>query len=150
MGANMAVPTLVHAGYNPQLDGTVTQERKMLATTRNQVRSLEAMQTELQESPGVPPKFPSRIKTQLIQVQTRLADALIVLKYTQAKLLAKAQGVPRAGACIATQKQIFPKVTLIIDSLCEQEVTEERPGPNKLFATPETGCNESTSSARPP
>lgn len=142
IGANMAVPTLVHAGYNPQLDGVVAQQRKSLASTRNQVHSLEAMQSELQPVPGVIPSFPLRAKTQLTQVQARLADALVVLKNTQAQLLAKAAGADRAGACIVTQKQIFPKVTLVIDSLCEQEVAEERHGPNKLFANPETVCNE--------
>jgi uncharacterized protein (DUF342 family) len=148
MGASMAVPTLVHAGYNPQLDGAVAQQRKVLAATRNRVHSLEAMQTELQGVPGVPPRFPSQTKTQLTQVQARLADALVVLKNTQAQLLAKAQGVERAGACIVTQKQIFPKVTLVVDSLCEQEVIEERPGPHRLFANAETGCNEPARKAK--
>ncbi len=134
IGANMAVPTLVHAGYNPDLDGAIAEPRKRLAVSRVLVRSLESMQTDLLGRPGFTPRYPSQTKTQLTQVHARLTDALIVLRNAQGQVQARSQGVPLAGASITAQKRIFPKVTLVVDSLCEEEITEERMGPAKLIA----------------
>ena len=67
-------------------------------------------------------------------MQARLADTRIVLKNAQAALSAQVRGMPLAGATIATQKQIFPKVTVVLDSVCEEEIAEEIPGPVKLMA----------------
>jgi uncharacterized protein (DUF342 family) len=138
IGASMSVPTLVHAGFQPGLDGVVEKPRQELATTRRTLRSLESMVTCMQRSNLCGTSFPSQRKTQLTQMQTRLADARIVLKNLQTALAAQVQGLPLTGAHITTQRQIFPKVTMVIDSVCEQEVAEDLPGPVNLVANPET------------
>jgi hypothetical protein len=42
--------------------------------------------------------------------------------------------MPLAGATIASAKQVFSKVTLVIDSICEEEITTEIMGPVRLMA----------------
>jgi len=137
IGASMSVPTVVHAGYNPGLDGTLEKLRKELATAKTTVRSLDSMVTCMQRSNLCGTKFPSQRKTQQIQMQGRLADTRIVLKNAQTALAAQVHGLPLTGATIATQKQIFPKVTVILDSVCEEEIAEEIPGPTKLAVNAE-------------
>jgi hypothetical protein len=86
------------------------------------------------EKPGFASRFPGQRKTQVIQLQTRLADARMVAKRAHTYLVGKAHGCAPTGAAIVIGKQVFPKVTLVIDSVCEEEIAIELMGPVRLKA----------------
>jgi hypothetical protein len=134
VGAEMCVPTIVHAGYQAGLDAQVEKVRKNLAHALTLVKNLESALARCAEQPGVVNRYPSQRKTQLIQFQTRLGDARVVAKRSQAELSAqmKMTGAALVGATIASAKQVFPKVTLVIDSVGEEEVATEMTGPVRL------------------
>jgi hypothetical protein len=68
----------------------------------------------------------------MIQFQTRLGDARLVAKRELASLSSQMRGASLVGATISSAKQVFPKVTLVIDSVCEEEVSDEIAGPVRL------------------
>lgn len=129
LGAEMCVPTTVHAGYQGGLDLQVEKARQNLAHALALVKNLESALARCAEQPGVTSRYPSQRKTQMIQFQSRLADARALAKRTQAELVAQLRGAALTGATIASAKQVFPKVTLVIDSVAEEEVTVEIAGP---------------------
>jgi uncharacterized protein (DUF342 family) len=132
LGAEMCVPTIVHAGHQPALDTRVERARKALAHARALVSNLESALSRLVEQPGVSARFPSQRKTQVIQLQTRLVDARMAEKRAKTELRGYLDGNALAGASIASTKPIYPKVRLIIDSACEEEVMTEIAGPVRL------------------
>lgn len=132
LGAEMCVPTLIHAGYQAALDVRVETARKTLAHARTLVKNLESALGRIVEQPGVSVRFPSQRKTQVIQLQTRLGDARLAAKRAQAELRAQVQDAALVGAGIASSKRIFPKVTLVLDSVCEEEVTTDLAGPVRV------------------
>jgi uncharacterized protein (DUF342 family) len=132
VGAEMCVPTTVHAGYQAGLDAQVEKTRAGLARTLALVKNLESALARCVEQPGVSSRFPSQRKTQTIQFQSRLHDARVVAKRSLAELSAQMGRATLAGASIASAKQVFPKVTLVLDSICEEEVVDELAGPIRL------------------
>jgi len=132
LGAEMCVASTVHAGYQPALDAQVEKPRKTFAEARALVRNLESALARIAEQPGMSARFPSQRKTQMIQLQSRLGDARLAAKRAQADLLSQVQGAALVGATIASAKQVFPKVVLVIDSVCEEETTTELMGPVRL------------------
>lgn len=132
LGAAMCVPTVVHAGYQAGLDARVEKVRGALAQARTLVKNLESALARCVEQPGVSMRFPSQRKTQVIQFQTRLCDARLVVKRSQAELSAQMERVLLVGATIFSAKQIFPKVTVVLDSLAEEEIVDELAGPIQL------------------
>lgn len=134
LGAAMCVPTVVHAGYNAGTDGQVDKARASVAHARALVGNLESMLADCADKPGFAGRFPGQRKTQVIQLQTRLADARMVAKRAHTELAGKAQGCAPTGAAVVVGKQIFPKVTLVIDSVCEEEIAIEVMGPVRLKA----------------
>jgi uncharacterized protein len=132
LGAAMCVPTTVHAGFQGGLDAQVEKTRRNLAQAVVLVKSLESALARCVEQPGVSIRFPSQRKTQLIQFQTRLGDARLVVKRAQAELSEQMRRATLVGATISSAKQVFPKVTLILDSICEEESVDEILGPVRL------------------
>jgi uncharacterized protein (DUF342 family) len=132
LGAEMCVPTTVHAGYQPGLDVQVEKARKNLAQALALVKNLESALARCAEQPGVVNRYPSQRKTQMIQYQTRLGDARLLARRALTELSGQMSGAALVGATIASAKQVFPKVTLVIDSVCEEEVTTEIAGPVRL------------------
>jgi len=132
LGAEMCVPTTVHAGYQAGLDAQVEKTRKNLAHALALVKNLESALARCVDQPGVSSRFPSQRKTQMIQFQTRLGDARLVAKRELASLSSQMRGASLVGATISSAKQVFPKVTLVIDSVCEEEVSDEIAGPVRL------------------
>jgi uncharacterized protein (DUF342 family) len=134
LGVEMCVPTIVHAGYNAGTNGRVCKARADVAHARALVGNLEATLADCAEKPGFASRFPGQRKTQVIQLQSRLADARLVAKRAHAELAGKAHGCSPTGAAIVVGKQVFPKVTLVIDSVCEEESAIDRMGPLRLMA----------------
>jgi uncharacterized protein len=134
IGAEMCVPTVVHAGYQSELDARVEKARKALAHARALLKNLESAHAKCVDQPGFSNRFPSQRKTQGIQLQSRLADARTVAKRAQSELAAQTRGTALVGATISSMKQVFPKVTLVIDSVCEEEVAMDMDGPVRLLA----------------
>lgn len=128
LGTAMCVPTLLHAGYQASIDQQLEKQRKALAQALAVVKNLESALGNW-EQPGASLRFPGQRKTQMILLQTRLADARVVARRAQAALLAQRGGAGQVGATIASAKQIFPRVTLVIDSIGEEEVATELTGP---------------------
>jgi hypothetical protein len=124
----MCVPTTVHAGYQAGLDAQVEKSRKNFAHAHALVKNLESALAGCVEQPGMASRFPSQRKTLTIQLQTRLIDARLSAKRARADLAAQMRGALLVGATISSVKQIFPKVTLVIDSVSEEELT----GPVRL------------------
>jgi uncharacterized protein (DUF342 family) len=137
IGTEMCVPTTVCAGHDPGMDSQVEKARKSLASARALARNLESAVSSFLEKPGMAVRLPSQRKTQTTQLQVRLTDARSAVKRARAELAAQAHGMPVAGATITSAKQVFPKVTLVIDSLCEEEIASEIPGPVGLRADPD-------------
>ena len=134
IGAEMCVPTMVCAGHDPGMDIQVEKPRNSLAVARALVANLESAVNNFLEKPGMTVKLPSLRKTQTTQLQVRLTDARLAAKRARADLVTQVQGMPLAGATIASAKQVFSKVTLVIDSICEEEITTEIMGPARLMA----------------
>jgi uncharacterized protein (DUF342 family) len=132
LGAEMCVPTLLHAGYQANVDQQLEKPRKALAQAVNLVKNLESALGQCGEQPGTSIRFPAQRKTQMIQLQSRLADARLVAQRAHAALLAQMHSAAPVGATIASARQVFPRVTLVIDSVCEEEVATELPGPVRL------------------
>ena len=132
VGAEMCVPTTVHAGYQGGLDAQAEKARGALARAVALVKNLESALARCVDQPGVSNRFPSQRKTQMIQFQTRLHDARLVVKRAQAELSAQMESTTLVGATISSAKQVFPKVTLVIDSICEEEIIDEIAGPVRL------------------
>ena len=134
LGAEMCIPTIVHAGYNAGTDCQVDKARASVAHARALVGNLEATLADCVEKPGFAGRFPGQRKTQVIQLQSRLADARLVAKRAHADLAGKAHGCAPTVAAIVVGKQVFPKVTLVIDSVCEEEIAIDLMGPVRLMA----------------
>lgn len=132
IGAEMCVPTTVQAGYQPALDTRTERARKSLAHAVALEKNLESALSQLMEQPGHSVRFPSQRKTQVIQLQSRLIDARSATQRVRAELASYLRGASLVGASIASAKQIFPKVRLVIDSACEEEVMTEISGPVRL------------------
>jgi uncharacterized protein (DUF342 family) len=132
IGAEMCVPTTVQAGHQPALDARTERARKSLAHAVALVKNLESALAKLVEQPGQDARFPSQRKTQVIQLQSRLGDARAATKRVRAELAGYLMGAALVGASIASAKQIFPKVRVVIDSVCEEEVMSEIAGPVRL------------------
>ncbi len=129
VGTAMCVPTLVHAGYQTSLDQQLEKQRKVHAQAVILVKNLESALGMLVQQPNASVRSRTQHYMQTSQMQTRLADAQLVVRRSQAELLALMRGAVPAGATIASAKQIFPRVTLVIDSVCEEEVATELTGP---------------------
>jgi len=136
IGTEMCVPTILRAGHDNELDGRVEKPRKVLASARVLIRSLESAIHNCVDRPGSPRRFPSQYRTQVIQLQSRLADARVVESRARAEVLSHVRGVHLPGATISSAKRIFPKALLVIDSICEEEVANEISGPVCLGADP--------------
>ena len=149
LGAEMCVPTLVHAGYNASTDSQVDKARASVARARALVGNLESTLADCAEKPGFASRFPGQRKTQIIQLQTRLADARLVAKRAHAELVGKTSGCAPTGAAIVVGKQIFPKVTLVIDSVCEEEIAIEVMGPLRLKADHDRFAIKAVSAKQP-
>ena len=134
IGTEMCVSTTVCAGHEPGVDGRLGRPRKNLAVARALVRNLESALANSQDKPGAAMRLPSLRKTQTTQLNVRLTDARLVAKRAQADLLAQVEGLPVAGATISAVKRVFPKVTVVIDSICEEEFTTEVTGPVRFVA----------------
>ena len=134
LGTEMCVATTVLAGHEPGIDGQLEKPRKNLAAARALVKNLESAVSDIQDKPGFPSKLPSLRKTQTAQWMVRLTDARLIAKRAESALLAHASGMPLAGASISSVKRVFPKVTVVIDSICEQEFATEVAGPVRLMA----------------
>jgi uncharacterized protein len=134
VGTEMCVATTVYAGHDPNTDGRLEKLRKSLATARALVRNLESALGNFQDRPGAAVTFPSQRKTQLTQLNVRLTDARVVAKRAQADLIAQVNGLAVAGATLSSVKRVFPKVTVVIDCICEQEFTAEVAGPVRFMA----------------
>jgi uncharacterized protein (DUF342 family) len=134
LGAEMCVPTTVHAGYQAGLEARAGKARKGLAQALALTRNLESALARYGEQPGATIRYPSQRKTQVIQLQSRLTDARGAAKRAIAELAAQIGGVALVGATIASAKRIFSKVTLVIDSVCEEETTADLAGPVRLGA----------------
>lgn len=132
LGAEMCVATTVHAGYQAGLDAQVEKSRKNLAQAHALVKNLESALGGCAEQPGTANRFPSQRKTLTIQLQTRLIDARLSAKRARADLFTQMRGALLVGATISSVKQIFPKVTLVIDSVSEEEIESELTGPVRL------------------
>ncbi len=128
LGALMCVPTTLSVGYQASVDLRVEKPRRTLAHAMRLVKDLESALNRLAE-PGAPVRFPSQRKSQMIGLQSRLVDARTAVKYARTELLARLRGATLAGASICSAKQIFPRVTLVIDSVCEEEVAKGIAGP---------------------
>ncbi len=133
LGAEMCVPTLLSAGYQASVDLQVEKSRRNLALAMSLVKNLESALGKSAEQPGASVRFPSQRKTQMIALQSRLTDARASVKQAQTELLAQVGDVTPVGATIFSAKQIFPRVTLVIDSLCEEEVAKDIDGPVRLL-----------------
>jgi uncharacterized protein (DUF342 family) len=131
-GTEMCMPTRVHAGYQSGLDTQVEKSRKNLAQAHALVKNLESALGACVEQPGMRSRFPSQRKTLTIQLQTRLIDARLSDKRARADMVAQMRGALLVGATISSVKQIFPKVTLVIDSVSEEEIESELTGPVRL------------------
>ncbi len=129
LGASMCVPTTVHAGYQAGLDAQTAKPRAALAHALALAKNLESALARCTEQPGVSGRFPSQRKTLTIQLQTRLGDARLAVKRAQAELSARAEHAPLVGGSVFGAKRVFAKVTIVIDSLCEEETVDEVPGP---------------------
>jgi uncharacterized protein (DUF342 family) len=132
LGTAMCVPTLLHAGYQANLDQPFEKQRKALAQAVLLVKNLESTLGNWVEQPGAPVRFPAQRKTQTIQLQSRLADARLAARRAHTELLGKMHGSAPVGATIASAKQIFPRVTLVIDSVAQEDVATELTGPVTL------------------
>jgi uncharacterized protein len=132
LGAEMCVPTTVHAGYLAGLDAQVEKSRKNQAHALGLVKNLESALGGCVEQPGMANRFPSQRKMLTIQLQSRLVDARLSAKRAQAELVAQIRGAALVGAAISSVKRIFPKVTVVIDSVCEEEIASELAGPIRL------------------
>jgi uncharacterized protein len=148
VGAEMCVPTTVHAGYQGGLDAQVEKSRGALAHGVALVKNLESALARCVEQPGVSNRYPSQRKTQMIQFQTRLHDARLVVKRAQAELSAQMERTALVGATISSAKQVFPKVTLVIDSICEEEIVDEIAGPVRLSLDKESLAIKAVASKR--
>jgi uncharacterized protein (DUF342 family) len=149
LGTEMCVPTTVHAGYNASTDAQVDKARASVAHARALVGNLESTLGDCVEKPGFASRFPAQRKTQLIQLQTRLVDARMATKRAHADLAAKAHGCTPTGAVIVVGKQIFSKVTLVIDSVCEEEIAIDMTGPVRLIADHDHFAIKTVSGKRP-
>jgi uncharacterized protein (DUF342 family) len=129
LGTAMCVPTLLHAGYQAGLDQQLEKQRKALAQAVILVKNLESALAKWVEQPGASVRFPAQRKTQMIQLQSRLSDARLVSRRAHTELLAKMRGAEVVGATIASAKQVFPRVTLVIDSVGEETIATELTGP---------------------
>ena len=78
--------------------------------------------------------MPSLKKTQTTQLSVRLTDARVVARRAQANMLSRIGCLSVAGASIASTKSVFPKVTVVIDSICEDELATEVAGPVRFVA----------------
>jgi uncharacterized protein (DUF342 family) len=136
IGAEMCVPTRVCAGHQAELDERLEEARKALAQARALVKNLESALARCSEHPGEASRFPSQRKTQCIDVQSRLNDARLVANRVQSELVGQIGGAALAGATISCVKRIFPKVTVVIDSVSEEELADELDGPVRLVADP--------------
>jgi len=134
LGTEMCVATAVLAGHEPGIDGQLEKPRKNLATARALVKNLESAVSDIQEKPGFSAKLPSLRRTQTAQLMVRLTDARLVARRAESALLAPASGMPLAGATISCVKRVFPKVTMVIDSICEEEFATEVMGPIRFMA----------------
>jgi uncharacterized protein (DUF342 family) len=149
LGAEMCVPTIVHAGYNASTDSQVDKARASVAQARTLVGNLASTLADCVEKPGFANRFPGQRKTQVIQLQMRLADARMVAKRAHADLAGKTHGWAPTGASIVVGKQIFPKVTLVIDSVCQEEIAIELLGPVRLKADYEQFAIKAVSRKQP-
>jgi uncharacterized protein (DUF342 family) len=149
VGAEMCVPTTVHAGYQAGLDAQVEKARAGLARTLALVKNLESALARCVEQPGVSNRFPSQRKTQTIQFQSRLHDARALAKRAQAEVSEQMARTTLVGATISSAKRVFPKVTLVIDSICEEEIVDELAGPVRLSLDKERLAIKAVTSNRP-
>jgi hypothetical protein len=150
LGAPMCVPTLLHAGYQTNVDQQLERPRKVLAQAVILVNNLESALGRWVEQPGATIRFPAQRKTQMIQLQSRLTDARLAARRAHAELLAQMHGAAPVGATIASAKQVFPRVTLVIDSVCEEEIATELTGPVRLTLDREQLTIKAVSGTRAP
>ena len=134
VGVEMCVPTMVCAGLRADLHERLAKARKALADARALVKNLDSALAR-SSAPASPPSRNSPLRqSQTVQFQSRLLDARIVAEHAQADLAAQVGGTALAGAAISSVRRIFPKVTVVIDSACEEEITDEVEGPVRLVA----------------
>lgn len=150
LGAAMCVPTAVHAGHQAGLDAQVAKLRATLACALALAKNLESALARCAEQPGVSSRFPSQRKTQVIQLQTRLSDARMAVKRAQADLSARTESVPLLGASVFGAKQVFSRVTIVIDSVCEEETVDELLGPVRFSIDRERLVVKAVAGKRPP
>jgi uncharacterized protein len=140
MGSEMCVPTQIQAGHDAATAESLEHPRRRLAHAREHLLHLEAAAGPYLDKPAAAASLPFHKKMQVDQVQTRVEEARAALKLACQDLLKLASQVPPSGATVSSLQHVFPKVTVVIDSLCEEETDTELSGPVKMAADRDQGA----------
>jgi uncharacterized protein (DUF342 family) len=140
IGSEMCVATQIQAGHDAATAESLEHPRKRLAHARERLHQLEAAAGPYLDKPAAAASLPFHKKMQVEQVQTRVDEARAALRLARRELLKQATQVPPGGAMVCSLKQVFPKVTVVIDSLCEEEIDTELSGPVKMAADRDQGA----------
>ena len=140
MGSEMCVPTQIQAGHDAAIAESLEHPRRRLAHAREHLHHLETAAGPYLDKPAAAASLPFQKRMHLVEVQARVNEARAALKLARQDLLKQASQVPAGGAMVSCQKQLFPKVTVVIDSLCEEEMDTELSGPVELAADRDQGA----------